>query len=774
MSRNRQQRRKAAAIARKQKEQQRAKIEAHGQQPKQIAFTCPLKVAAQAAAGERRRFSMDAYTGEPLQLDGFNLPIIIDIASADFSAQLVPALHQHEQNVYAAVGQIDTIQPATIAGLPGIVAGGYFTPTDHPGDTALAVIKKIDAGQKFQASVGGNQGRFDQLAAGQKIKLNGREYVGPALIARNFRFKEISFVLIGADEFTSVSAKSSKVRIKGSVMKFEEWLSAQGFEDAGSMSETLTANMKRLYAMEHPAEEEEPEEVTAQEGDEEEEEEEPPPAAKSRNLKIQTRGKPNIAADAANDARRVHKLTSICATYKNPEIEVTVNGQKEKIPLLAHAIEQKWTADKTELAAIRIDRGPGPAVIVKTAERDAALQALSGALLLRAGGQIDYKFKRPLAALALNIPRWLRMDLNAEARDRVMNAAHHYSQYSAYDIVREACRLDGIDVINNRDEMIRAAIKGPSIRAAGSGSALSNIFSTSVHAQLLRAYEQAGDTTVGWVSEAEVANFQTQERTRIDLGGGLKKLPRGKTAEHADYTDSQETYKIASYAKMFEVSDDDFLDDNLGGLATVPTEMGTAASRLRPDMVYAIILDNANLGATARQLFNTTDGSLAGTAGALSAARLTTAISDMARYRENSVVLNLQPTHLLVGPENELLAWELTQSPQILYGADDETIRGNLNALNVKGIQPVTEGRLSLGVTDPRTGDAESGSTTAWYLVCNTAHTIEVGYLRGTGRAPKVRSYTLEQGRWGLGWDVKMSLGAAALDWKGFHKNAGA
>jgi hypothetical protein len=54
------------------------------------------------------------------------------------------------------------------------------------------------------------------------------------------------------------------------------------------------------------------------------------------------------------------------------------------------------------------------------------------------------------------------------------------------------------------------------------------------------------------------------------------------------------------------------------------------------------------------------------------------------------------------------------------------------------------------------------------------AKTIEVGYRRGTGRAPTIRSFVLDKGQWGLGWDINFDIGAKALDYRGMYFDPGA
>lgn len=715
---------------------------------------------------------MVAYTGEPLHLENYPLPVVIDIATADFSAQSVPALHQHDQHVKAAVGQIDSIQPATIDGKPGIAASGYFTPTDEPDDVSRHVMKKHDAGQMFQASVGGNHSKLTRLEAGQKATLNGREYVGPLLIASGFRFKEISFVMCGADEFTSVSAKSSMVQIKGTAMTFEQWcLGFMTIEELTALDENAKGALQKAFDASGAGGETEPVDPLAAEGETDTEEEEPviPTAAAAKKPTIKAAApKIDLAADAAKQAEYVHAITAKCAEYGNQEI--TANGVK--IPLLAHALKNKWDVNRTELEAMRIERGSTsniPAGHVKSKDKDVTVQALQGAMVLRAGGKLDhpaYKTRQGYAMLR-NVAPWLLQDINASDRNRYMEAAHKYDHYSMIQICAEACRLNRIDTGGmGRDEMIRAAFSG--------GGNLTNIFTTNVNAILLTTYVEFGDdTTVGWVSEQDVNDFKTNERPRVNIGDGLKKLPRGSEAEHTSYTDTVESYKIARYARQFVIDEQDAIDDNFGVFKEVPTGFGQAAARLRPDLVYgAVILANPTLTATGVAIFSDSNSPDNNLSGALSHSTLSTARAKLALVRENSINLNLRMTHLLVPPSLEDLAIELTESMNILYGADDETIRGSDNVHKRRNFQIVVEPRIENGVTNPADETSQSGSASAWYGIAAEGHTIEVGYLKGSGRAPQVRSFVLDQGKWGMGWDVKHDIGVKALDFKAMNKSA--
>jgi hypothetical protein len=146
----------------------------------------------------------------------------------------------------------------------------------------------------------------------------------------------------------------------------------------------------------------------------------------------------------------------------------------------------------------------------------------------------------------------------------------------------------------------------------------------------------------------------------------------------------------------------------------------------------------------------------------------------MGLIQENSVNLNIVPTHLIVPWSLRHLAIELVSSAQILIAArgttDTAYERGTYNAVLEDRLTVVVEARLENGVTDPSTTTAYSGSSTSWYMASRLVPTIEVAFLRGTGRAPRVRPFQLDKGKYGLGWDVNLDIGAKALEWRGLRK----
>ena len=764
--------------------------------PTLTAWPVPVEVRAaeQQDPNARRRFKLQAYTGEPLDLWQYEYPVVIDVETLDASRQDLPALLDHMSYEGCIVGQIDRVSIEGGGGkLPPVTAEGYFTPTTDPRDAGAFVLAKADAGFKWQASVGCKPGNLDRVEAGQTAKVNGRTYPGPVIVARNCVLREISFVVLGADRNSRAVLASGS-----SPMTFEEWLTSMGFdsEAQSALTEIQRSNLLIKYQEEYPEADDTGTDPATNAADDMTDDDEPAPAAAADDMEddepapaTNARARPpalrgSIRGTAGRPARgnadqpdpverqrqraaaeeeRQAAIRARAAESQITEIDVRSGNRRERVNLVAHAIRAGWHMDRVELEILRAERGSGPNLITRDHDRDCTIQALQGAMVLRAGGRLDHPAYQSPRAIRL-VPSWLRAGLNDAQRNRFMDAAHQYADLHAMDLCREALRIEGRQIPRGRNDLIQAAF---------SGMTLTNVFTTNINAILLATYMEAPDTTAGWTSEQDVADFRTNERPRIEKGAGLNVLPRGAAADHMTREDAGESYKINRFAGQVVVDEQDFIDDNLGALSDLPVEMGMAAARLRPDLVYSILLANPTLATTGRALFNATDGNDASGA-ALAAATLRAACSSMMARQENGVNLNLMPTHLIVPTTLFFQANELVQSVTIVIAgtAGSVTERGTKNVLSDLNLTVVSDGRLENGVTDPKTKTSHAGSSTKWYLGSTMAHTIEVGYLRGTGRAPQTTPWRKqgEEGQWLLGWSVKHDIGAKELDWKGFER----
>lgn len=353
--------------------------------------------------------------------------------------------------------------------------------------------------------------------------------------------------------------------------------------------------------------------------------------------------------------------------------------------------------------------------------------------------------------------------------ERAADRGYELSTLSMIEVARRCLAVDGIQC-EPTVESIRHALE-LNTRATTSMATLSTVFTTSYLAMMLEGFEATPDSTEGWTVSRDVPNYLQNERNRMGKMGALQKRASSGTAEDMTFDDLQEVYKIFEYAGKFTIDEQDFINDSFGVLNEyTPQEMGEAAKQLRPDLVYGTLAANAAMR-DSTALFHADHGNLK-TSAALAAATLKAAITAMVIQQEGGRNLNIMPEYLIVPATLEFTASELLQSAAVVYGGT--TAIPAYNSLKDKKLKLIVDSRLDNGVTNPATGTAHAGSTTTWYLSARgSRHTIEVGYLRGRNRMPRIRSSVLDKGQFGICFDVQHSLGAKPLDWRGMVKNTG-
>ena len=468
-----------------------------------------------------------------------------------------------------------------------------------------------------------------------------------------------------------------------------------------------------------------------------------------------------------NERARVNAINQLFAENK---IDNAAAQQK--------AIDEGWSAERAShdivLPAIRnqrpnaVDNGQAPAGHVRGSE-DITTDALICAMALRDGGTagigLDHNVwgHRSMAASECSELRGsaMRQDINNDERQKAMEVAHRLGHVSMQDMARFALQAAGKQVSVNNETNIRSAM---------SGGDLLPIFTSNVHARMMASFVEADDTTVGWCASDDVPNFKLNDRTTASKSGGLKKIGRGGVAEHTDFEATTESFRIARYGDKFTVDEQDFIDDSFGALnAVMPEDMGAAAGQLRPDLVYSLLLANPNLDATGGALFAASRNLFTGLS--MDKASLESLITNMANQRDNNRPINAKLRYLILPPDLYFKALVLINSADT---ADANNI-GTMNSLKSQGITVISESRIGTeGVFDPDAEVQRTGSATSWYTAGqpgqNNAQTCLVAYRSGTMRSPQIRSYTLSQGQWGMGWDVAMDIGAKPLHWRFLQK----
>ena len=245
------------------------------------------------------------------------------------------------------------------------------------------------------------------------------------------------------------------------------------------------------------------------------------------------------------------------------------------------------------------------------------------------------------------------------------------------------------------------------------------------------------------------------EAEALSEAGDLELVPEGSQFKAMTFKEASARTKVATYGKLFSLTRQAIINDDLGMFSAIATRFGSAAKRLVNKMVYAQLTGNVEMedGVT---LFNSKHGNVATTGEALSVKAIAKAVTAMRRQKgiQGTATLNITPKYLIVPPELEMVAYQLMNSTADVAGVNS-------------GVVNPYKGRFTV------IADAEITDPDAWYLVADaTQHdTIETTFLNGV-EAPRLETrqgFDVD----GIEYKVALDVGVRALDFRGLYKNAG-
>lgn len=469
------------------------------------------------------------------------------------------------------------------------------------------------------------------------------------------------------------------------------------------------------------------------------------PAADANGEGAPTGGEDQTAAER----RRVSRIMAYASasTPKSMIENAIKNGQSPEdfaAALLAH--ERKGRSPSPG--------GGGPAVGGYRGTQQELRAALTASIVLRHSRATTANIPVPSS---ISDP-----DERKRFQERVANMSDRFRDLSMIDYARAALQIAGREVPLGNQEILNLA---------ASTGVLNQIFTDSVNARVAADFTEAPDSTRPWCEEGEVSDFKTNTDVMLGKNPGMERLPRGGEAPHRTLSDEASTYKLARYAEQIRITEEDMIDNSLGLLTDVPGEMVMDAARLRPDLVYSIVLENPTMEEDDVALFHSTHANLGEASSALGSTSISAAVAAMGNQRRNGVPLNIAPRFLIHPHELWYTASDLLTSTEKAGGV---TTGGNNNPLKNLNLSHIQESRLGTGgVLDPRTKTQRVGTATNWLLV-GGSRTIKVVYRSGTGRRPVVRSGQLDRGRWGMWIDINLDLAAYVRDYRAMYFATGA
>ena len=183
------------------------------------------------------KFSATFYTGGAMNIAGWDLPVVVDLAGLSNGNVLVANL-DHDQT--KRVGNFAVANDGK-----SLIANG----TAYPDAFAAAkeVVTAGAVGYQWQASLEVNPSKVEELKAGKTAEVNGQTIEGPAYITRKGTLKGFGFVSHGADDNTTVTIAAAAAD-KEKTMKAEvkTWIEGIGF-DPDTLSAEQIANLEADY-----------------------------------------------------------------------------------------------------------------------------------------------------------------------------------------------------------------------------------------------------------------------------------------------------------------------------------------------------------------------------------------------------------------------------------------------------------------------------------------------------------------------------------------------
>jgi len=406
-------------------------------------------------------------------------------------------------------------------------------------------------------------------------------------------------------------------------------------------------------------------------------------------------------------AERVRVSAIMKLTAKTPEIA-------------AKAVSEGWDATRTELEVLRASRPMAP--MAGGFHHIATTEVIEAAFAFRMGmGKAAEKHFRP--------------DVLQQARD--LGITH------CLDLCRMALTLDGQDIPLGREAMVKAALSTMSLPVA-----LGDLASKS----LLDAYAEAPAAWRSFAAIRSVADFKTNTTIRPSFTGGLEQVAPGGELKHGTVKEWTASHKIDTYGKLLGIDRRDLINDDLGVFAEASAALGKAAMRKLNDLVFAVLLANAN------NFFSAGNGNyLSGVDSTLNMSSLSNAIKAMISQRDDEGNdLDIRQAVLLVPPELETTARALLESEYIMAQVNLPTGNSLRKAVGME-----VEPRLS---NDEKFGNKASNKH--WYLFTSpSAVPMVVAFLEGK-QTPTVEYFGLDHqaNKLAVTWRVYHDFGTALVD----------
>ncbi len=716
---------------------------------KPFRIAAPVAIVAESTTGTEKKlatFAGCAYTGQPMKLEGFYNPVIIDLEGFVAASQSIPAICYHDDDRLA--GHTTSVKiDATGCNLNGVFSG------QQQYVDSVVIPAKNDF--PWQMSIGANPTQGIQyLEAGQTAVVNGRTIHGPMNISRKTRLINVSFVPSGADPDTSVTVAAKAKQEKGTAMNWKEVLKALQAELRASGAtakysdtdvDTMTIEAARAACIERAPE------IKADDTDAK-------ALLKAEKRKAEFKAEADaILADLNKRAAAAHvRHAAIEASAKKhaiTDIEIGEGDKKKTVSFIAYAIQENWSEDKAELEAIRAERPAagvgvpgglgfsiGSPEVGEAVLECAVLEALRSPLFsdsFYTGKHGDRDGMNELTA------KHIKADLKDRYPEKVQDDAHKIfkGRIGFHELLATIARDNGYRGSDRMHDGNLGEVQKLCLKAdGGSTISVANVTANVMNKQLLEGYFEVEQTWSKIAGRAAPKDFKPTKA--INLFGDTEFQDLGVDSELANATLADQAFanQVVTRGRIITIPRTAIINDDLSAFGMVPRIIGRGAGLKLNRVFWTAFLNpgfdeggSTNFFAATHTLKAGQTGNsnlLTGAGSTLSDAGLNSA----QKLYDNQIdpvgnPLQVPAEILLYGPDNEGAAWTILNSNNLIATALGSTSAAASTGSNNRWFNRFTPVKSVYINKSAFTGN----STTAWWLLANpnVIAVIEVAFLNG-------------------------------------------
>jgi hypothetical protein len=295
------------------------------------------------------------------------------------------------------------------------------------------------------------------------------------------------------------------------------------------------------------------------------------------------------------------------------------------------------------------------------------------------------------------------------------------------------------------------------------------ILANVINKEMLAGAELAETTYREWCKIGSVADFKQASRLKLSHAGKLELVREGEGYNMTKFAEQREVFTLLTYGKLFNLSRQAIINDDLDAFTGIPRSMGMVAAILPNDLAVIHLLANGNM-ADGNALFSTAHANNTDDADHKfdSIAHARAGIGNMATKMMQQSAFQ----HADVAAEEQLklrvrLAILLVPSTGWEYPA---AVLGTSSfGDGVEGVNPLKN--IAKMVIEPSLEDSNfTGYSTVYYYGFanpNIAPVMEVAFLDGNTTPFMEETVNTGSAADGRTYKVRMDAVAKAVDWKG-------